>query len=421
MVPVSQLLALSYAQQLAALADGMAEQWQWPSPDSAFALHVFRTAGLALPLNGGTPVLPDSYRRRLDQGPVLATAGYLLASCPSDPDLQAAWAAGLARLTTRQAFPRDRESFFYRPLELLGLRLGLAASTAAEAEHRRWLLGVLDQGADLLRDAGVWAQVLAAYGAHALGINWRPPHFPHPNERALDELGLFVWLHLTCPGLLEPPGENERRRADQEELLRRAALAPLPQLDVSRSAVLHVALTTVIERFIRSSTERYWQLERDGRDAVELVRTLCARFHLFALQIQKRHGKRSTIGFDDEYDVQDVLHALLKLHFDDVRAEEWTPSYAGNASRTDILLKREQVVIETKVTRTKSRTLDQKEIANQLIIDARRYQAHPDCRTLVCFVYDPSHICHNVAALKSDLASDWPPLRVVVIVAPTGA
>jgi REase_DpnII-MboI len=50
----------------------------------------------------------------------------------------------------------------------------------------------------------------------------------------------------------------------------------------------------------------------------------------------------------DEYDVQDSLHALLKLHFDDVRREEWTPSYAGSQSRMDFLLKREKIVVETK-------------------------------------------------------------------------
>jgi hypothetical protein len=183
---------------------------------------------------------------------------------------------------------------------------------------------------------------------------------------------------------------------------------------------VYVALRVLIERFIRSSTERYWQLGRESRDAVELVRTLCSRFHLFALQLQKRHDQRETIRFEDEYDVQDVIHALLRLHFDDVRVEEWTPSYAGNASRTDFLLKREQVVVETKVTRTKRRKLDQREITNQLIVDKERYRTHPDCKTLVCFVYDPDHLCHNPAALESDVSSQGSPLEVVVIVAPTG-
>jgi REase_DpnII-MboI len=30
----------------------------------------------------------------------------------------------------------------------------------------------------------------------------------------------------------------------------------------------------------------------------------------------------------DEYDVQDLLHAILRAFFDDVRPEEFVPSYA---------------------------------------------------------------------------------------------
>ena len=53
----------------------------------------------------------------------------------------------------------------------------------------------------------------------------------------------------------------------------------------------------------------------------------------------------------DEYDVQDLLNALLRLNFDDVRPEEYTPSYAGSSTRVDFLLKKEKIVIEVKKTR----------------------------------------------------------------------
>ncbi len=48
--------------------------------------------------------------------------------------------------------------------------------------------------------------------------------------------------------------------------------------------------------------------------------------------------------------VQDHLHALLRLHFDDVREEEWAPSYGGSRTRMDFLPKRERMVVETKMT-----------------------------------------------------------------------
>jgi hypothetical protein len=117
----------------------------------------------------------------------------------------------------------------------------------------------------------------------------------------------------------------------------------------------------------------------------------------------------------DEYDVQDLLGALLKLHFTDVRPEEWTPSYAGNVSRIDFILKQEQIAIEAKMTR---KNLDQKELTNQLAVDILRYQSHQDCKTLICFVYDAIGKCHNPTALENDLTKDHGGLNVVVIVRP---
>lgn len=103
------------------------------------------------------------------------------------------------------------------------------------------------------------------------------------------------------------------------------------------------------------------------------------RFNLVANQLKRRHGNRATIKISDEYDVQDLLHALLKLHFDDVRAEEYVPSYAGGASRIDFLLKDEKIAIEVKMTRD---NLKDKEIGEELVTDITRYKEHPDCKTL---------------------------------------
>jgi hypothetical protein len=111
------------------------------------------------------------------------------------------------------------------------------------------------------------------------------------------------------------------------------------------------------------------------------------------------------------------MHGLLRLHFDDVRPEEWTPSYAGSSSRTDFLLKKEKVVIETKMTR---KNLGQREVADELIIDKERYRTHADCKTLVCFVYDPERRCHNPTALEGDLSEEREDLRTVVVVVPKG-
>ena len=131
-----------------------------------------------------------------------------------------------------------------------------------------------------------------------------------------------------------------------------------------------------------------------------IISNIIEHFNACAIQLKRRHAGRETIIIQDEYDVQDLLHALLKLHFSDVRPEEWTPSYAGNSNRMDFLLKEAHIAIEVKMTRD---NLKDKEIGEQLIIDIAKYQQHPDVDTLYCFVYDPNAILHNPVGLENDL------------------
>lgn len=126
------------------------------------------------------------------------------------------------------------------------------------------------------------------------------------------------------------------------------------------------------------------------------------RFHQVARQLRSRREERPTIDVSDEYDVQDLLHSLLKLQFDDIRPEEWTPSYAGGSSRMDFLLKNEQLVVEVKKTRD---NLRDSAIGEQLIVDIAKYKEHPDCKTLVCFIYDAEGLIANPTGLENDLNS----------------
>lgn len=124
------------------------------------------------------------------------------------------------------------------------------------------------------------------------------------------------------------------------------------------------------------------------------------KFARVARQLRTRHDNRETLTIKDEYDVQDLLHALLVLHFDDVRDEEWTPSYAGGCERMDFLLKDLQTVIEVKKTRS---SMSKKELGEELIVDIEKYKAHPDCKQLYCFVYDPDGYLGNSIGIKNDL------------------
>lgn len=118
--------------------------------------------------------------------------------------------------------------------------------------------------------------------------------------------------------------------------------------------------------------------------------------------IQRRKGSVS-LTFSSEYDIQDLLHALLRPWIADVRAEEFTPSYAGSSTRMDFLLPEYSLVIETKLVRDKPHS---KNVGNELIIDIDHYRAHPNCKTLWCVIYDPNHFISNAAGLVSDLEGE---------------
>jgi len=137
-------------------------------------------------------------------------------------------------------------------------------------------------------------------------------------------------------------------------------------------------------------------------NSIDIIRKICLRFHLVAKQLRDhRRENRNTVIIEDEYDVQDLLHALLKIFYDDIRTEEWTPSYAGGSSRMDFLIKNEKIVIEVKKTRE---GLKGKQIADQLFVDIERYKkSHPGCEYLFCFVYDPDNLIQNPIGLEKDI------------------
>ena len=154
----------------------------------------------------------------------------------------------------------------------------------------------------------------------------------------------------------------------------------------------------------------------DEEKPIELLQRIFSKFHTIVKQLRRRHDNRQTIDVSDEYDVQDLLQSLLILYFDDIRGEEWTPSYAGKSARMDFLLKEENIVLEVKMTR---KGLGEKEIGDQLLVDIERYKEHKNCKTLVCFIYDPDGRVVNAKGLINDLTKQSrEDLRVIVFINP---
>lgn len=145
------------------------------------------------------------------------------------------------------------------------------------------------------------------------------------------------------------------------------------------------------------------------------IDTIASRFHAVVMQLRQRHDSRSTLDVSDEYDVQDLFHSLFKLYFNDIRAEEWNPSYAGGSSRSDFLLPEINTIIEIKKTRQSMTT---KQLGDQLIIDIANYKTHPQCSRLICFVYDPDGRVTNPRGIENDLSDCDSDIDVRTIIVP---
>ncbi len=155
--------------------------------------------------------------------------------------------------------------------------------------------------------------------------------------------------------------------------------------------------------------------EKKESSTIDILLQIFEKFHISAIQLSKRHDNRQTLNINDEYDVQDYLHALLKIYFNDIRPEEHTPSYAGASSRIDFLLKDEKILVEVKFATTK---LKDNKIGEELIIDTERYKNHPDCESLFCFVYDPNFNIKNPYGLEKDLSGKKDKMDIKVFIYP---
>ena len=154
----------------------------------------------------------------------------------------------------------------------------------------------------------------------------------------------------------------------------------------------------------------------NSKEKFNQLLNLLSRFHKVAQELRDRRQSRDTLIIKDEYDVQDLLNAILNLHFEDIRKEDFSPSNAGGNSRLDFVLKKEKIIIEVKMS---SERLGSKELGEELLIDIGRYKEYPDCNDLVIFIYDKADHIRNKKGLINDLekqsTSNW---KVTVVINP---
>ena len=131
--------------------------------------------------------------------------------------------------------------------------------------------------------------------------------------------------------------------------------------------------------------------------ALKIIEDVWSRFHLVASQVA---SLGSQLKLTQERNVQVLLAALLRVHFEGLLLEEATPSSAGRGGRIDLLLPEHAVGIEVKLART---ARDTGRIGSELILARSRYGKHPDCNVLACLIFDPDYVIKNRSTLKHDI------------------
>jgi hypothetical protein len=373
---------------------------RWPDSATAFAFRIFEGAGLPPPSFAQLPVtVPSLASLRLT--PELATHGYLLRMAVAPT--QAVWLDAVDHLRGREIFPADRQSFVYNPLEVLGIADGLSTLDASH-DQRTWFVDALRRGFSNKQFLAPASGVGAYVGLALLNREAAEDQHLHPidlSQIGTTEIILMAGIDVAFPNL-SPISRNDLER----ELLQRVLTQEIAINDPAEAATLYVFASRISDSLLAP---------KSLIDDLDKVTLLCRRFPTFADTMRTRQRGRTPFVITDEYDVQDLLHAILRLHFDDVRPEEHTPSYGGNHSRVDFLLPRERMIIEAKMTRN---GLAQKEVINQLLIDVGRYSKVGGVDTLVCLVYDPERHCSNPKAIESDIENSGGRLKVKVVVCP---
>lgn len=141
------------------------------------------------------------------------------------------------------------------------------------------------------------------------------------------------------------------------------------------------------------------------RSALDAALTICDGFVSSAAKLQVRRAKKPTFVVADEYDVQDLFHALVLPFIPDCEPEDPTPKVAGKSSRLDFVSKKTGIGFEMKYVRDVSHAAA---VRNEILIDEATYEAHPYVQTVVVFVFDPKRHMpeHQRLTFEADLSGE---------------
>jgi hypothetical protein len=149
----------------------------------------------------------------------------------------------------------------------------------------------------------------------------------------------------------------------------------------------------------------------EASNTLDMLETVLRRLPHAVRQLRDRHDGRPTVRIVDAFDLEDLMRAILHLHFDDVRRETRTPGYSFG-TRTDFVVGPQRIAVTAKLARPDVR---EQELVRQIHEDAAFYE-RKDVECLVVLIYDPEQIVRDAPQFEAAWlrAAAGPEIRCVV-------
>lgn len=161
----------SFGAELSRIEGKISASAYWPSPGTGLAFHILQL------LEDGQRHWPNSVKisfpeGQLDTAPLIAAAGYSMCVAAPNADQFARWQSALHRFSKREPFPRDRQTFAFRPPELVAIALGISKSNIGGSPTAAWIRLVIETLPNKNPAQDVWASLLHHYAAALVGVSW---------------------------------------------------------------------------------------------------------------------------------------------------------------------------------------------------------------------------------------------------------
>ena len=136
---------------------------------------------------------------------------------------------------------------------------------------------------------------------------------------------------------------------------------------------------------------------------LNLVISVLKTFPDVVSRLKYRRKNKVPLDVNDEYDVQDILYAMLKGPFSTLQYEDSMPKDGITSARADFVIHDLNTYIEAKYISKKGR---EKGIQDECMLDIRKYGIQEDCYKMIFFIYDPNKCIDNQFAFRASLEKD---------------